>query len=44
MKTQSNLLFYLIFRELGVAEIYFANKIVILPRPDLEVDFDNSFI
>jgi hypothetical protein len=37
MKKESNLIFYLRFRELGVEHIYFADYIVVLTRPTLEV-------
>ena len=35
MKNESNIFFYLRFREIGALNIYFKNKVVVFYRPNL---------
>tara|TARA_A100001011_G_C14309629_1_gene844875 strand:- start:2784 stop:2954 length:171 start_codon:yes stop_codon:yes gene_type:complete len=37
MKKESNIIYFLRYRRLGIAEIYFRNKIVVLCRPKCEM-------
>lgn len=41
MKKESNILFYLLARSMGIEKSVFRNKIVILSRPNFNEDFYN---